>query len=136
MIEARNAAWRLWILVKLNVAPGEIAGVLFAERLAIRSRDGVWRRVLSLGRMRNLRGHRHDQGSGQKHGKEQRGRDPAPADLLLSEVLHNSSQRAAIQCADGSRRSVAGGSCACGRRRRISLTSCGGLGADVGYRGS
>jgi len=87
MIEAWNAAWCLGILVKLNVAPGEIAGVLSVGRGRIRSRYGVWRRALSLGRMGNLGGHRHDQGSGQKHSQNQSARDPPPADLFLSEVL-------------------------------------------------
>src|SRR5262245_13079964 len=92
MIEAWNTAWGLWILVKLDVAPGEVAGVLFAGQSRIRSWYGVWRSMLGIRRM-NLRGHRHHQGSGQKHRKKQRGRDPAPADLFLSEVLHNTSQR-------------------------------------------
>src|SRR5262245_32868292 len=103
MIEAWNAAWCLWILVKLDVAPGKIAGVLLAGRNGALSRYGGGRRGLGIGRL-NRRSHRHHQGPGQKYSKDQRGRDPAPADLFLSELggLHDSSQSAAVRSADGS----------------------------------
>src|SRR4051794_30359569 len=98
MIESWNAAWRLWILVKFDIAPGEVARVLRAQRIQIRSWCGVWDCVLSVGWMRNLCSHRHHEGSGQNQSEDQRGRDPAPADSFLSELgcLHDSSQRTAI----------------------------------------
>src|SRR5262249_46325482 len=86
MIETWNAAWCLWILVKLDVAPGEVAGVLCIGQSRIRSRYGDCPRVRSGGRTKNLRGHRHHEGSCQKHSEDQRARDPTPADLPLSEL--------------------------------------------------
>src|SRR5262249_10654054 len=58
----------------------------------------------------NLRRHRYHQGAGEKHSKDERGRDPAPADLFLRELgcFHDMTPPKVQQSdVDGSRRTVA-----------------------------